>query len=168
MGEGFGFAAALESKEFRELLHKVRTRTEAGLSQGGAGPLISREIALIEGELFETEGHGNWPPLSPATVRARARRWGYYRVDPAQGVGAAHPILQWTQRLRDSLTDPRGRGIRDAVIRMNAGQFVQGTKVPYAIHHQRGERKVIDFRPEDEARVVEILRRYVYGERIRP
>lgn len=137
--------------EISDVIRSLEERSAViggGLGPDWAGPAVSTEIANIEREIFSTQGRGRWPPLSPATQKARARRWGYYRQAPAAGVAPEGPALMWTGRLRDSLADPRGRGGADAVIRMAPTQLEQGTKVPYAIYHQsQGARSRLPRRP---------------------
>lgn len=155
----------LDTAAVLQEIEGLAERVGGGLGADFAGPAISMEIAAIEREWFETQGGGTWPPLAPSTVRARARRWGYYRKQPAAGVGPTGPILTWSGRLAESLGDPRGRGAPDAFIRMAPTELEQGTLVPYAIYHQRtGLRQPVkELTNVDQARLMAVFESFVGG-----
>jgi hypothetical protein len=85
---------------------------------------------------FATEGaHSGhpWPPLADSTVRARTRRWGYYRHwAPTAGAGGSGPVLTWHGRLSRSFT--RG-GVAHIRIVSPSG-LIWGSGVVYGIYHQ--------------------------------
>lgn len=85
---------------------------------------------------FETEGaHGGtpWPPLASSTIRARTRRWGYYRRwPPTEGAGGSGPPLLWHGRLKRSFA--RG-GVAHIRIVSPSG-LTWGSGVVYGTYHQ--------------------------------
>ncbi len=92
--------------------------------------LLERHVAAQ----FSSQGKrlGNpWRPLAPSTVKARARRWGYYRRPSAAGVGSTRPILTWSARLRKSFR----RGSPDHVRQVASSGLTWGSSVPYGIYH---------------------------------
>lgn len=153
---------SIDTESVLNQIEGLSDRIRGGLGPDWGGPAISMELARIEREWFESEGEGTWPPLSPATIAARAARYGYYAQPPAAGVSAVSPILQWTRRLAESLGDPRGRGSADAFIRMSDTVLEQGTLVPYALYHQaRGRPPVKPLNEQDEARLIAVFEQYV-------
>lgn len=98
----------------------------------------------VEQERFDSEGHGDWPPLAAATLRDRARK----------GYGSG-PILVRESELRDSLVDP-ARAAQTTRL-----QMTWGTDVGYAHWHQDGgtipgrppQRVILDIRTEDRRRL---------------
>lgn len=157
--------AEIDTDAVLQQIEGLAERVGGGLGADFAGPAISFEIAAIEREWFEDQGGGLWPPLAPSTVRARGRRWGYYRRQPAAGASATGPALVWTGRLKESLGDPRGRGAPDAFIRMAPEELEQGTLVPYAAFHQRqGLREPVKpLTGSDEARLAAVFQEFVLG-----
>lgn len=94
-------------------------------------PNVIREFYLIEAEQFESEGaagaSGRWAPLSDVYAKYKAIAY------PDQ------PILQATDELMKSLTDPEATG---AILRPDEQELTIGTSVPYATAHQRGTRRM--------------------------
>lgn len=86
-----------------------------------------------------------WTPLAPRTVRARARRWGYYRiVAPGAGAAAGGPALRWSGRLAGSFR----RGGVDHVREISATTLRWGSEDPRAKFHQSsGPRTHLPRRP---------------------
>lgn len=112
-------------------------------------PLYPEVIAAFyqfETEQFNTEGAAGgqkWTPLSPVYEEYKERNY------PGQ------PILQAEGDLMASLTDPEAAG---AVLIPREDELIIGTSVPYAIHHQRGTRKMpkrppISFSEEQKRRM---------------
>lgn len=130
-------------------------RAIAGLEERLARPepvlhliadLLEAHVALqFSGE--GTRGAKPWAPLSPRTVRAREKRWGYYKRNPSFGAGPSNPILTWTGRLRKSFQSGQPGNVR----RVSASGLTWGSSVPYGRFHQRGGRRLprrppVDFR----------------------
>jgi hypothetical protein len=118
-----------------------------------ASPVLNLIANLLEqhvGAQFTTQGQQGgtpWRALRPRTVKARARRWGYYRRPPAPGVGAAFPVLVWSGRMRGSFR--RGSPFHVRVITLRS--LLWGTRVPYARYHQP-VRPMIAFQTNFQAR----------------
>ena len=93
----------------------------------------------VERSRFDSEGHGDWPPLAESTRRYRD----------------GQPLLVQTGALRESLVNP-GQAADTGPLRMS-----WGTDVPYAHYHQDGgtiagrppQRKILDIRVEDRRRL---------------
>lgn len=109
----------------------------------------------VERELFESEGasgaHGAWEPLKATD-------------EPA------HPILQATRNLMNSLVD---ESHPDHEFIMTPDGFAMGTRVPYAEEHQMGtqhvpQRRVVDLTVENRAALVMILDEYIFRAGLRP
>lgn len=101
-------------------------------------PALETVANLLEAHVaktFATEGaHSGhvWPPLAPSTVKARTRRWGYYRQAPTGGAGPTNPILVWRGHLRGSFR--RGHPAHVRVV--SPSGLTWGSSVDYAIYHQ--------------------------------
>jgi phage gpG-like protein len=79
----------------------------------------------VERDRFVTEGHGDWPPLAPSTLRDKTAHG--FPVD----------ILVRTGKLKESLTN------REIAMRMTPQSMSWGTDVPYARYHQEGGQRVV-------------------------
>jgi hypothetical protein len=158
------YSVEIRSEDALRELQRRAERIGGGMGPDWAGPALSTELAVISRERFERQP---WPPLAPSTVRARANRWGHYRMAPASGSGPTGPVLQWTGRLKESLADPRGRGSTDAVVIMTNTRLVQGTRVPYAAaHHEssspfRPRRKLFDLSRDELERLTGIWEEFI-------
>jgi len=86
---------------------------------------IADDFADLERQRFQTRAGGRWAALVDATL-ARKRR-----APTARAVA----VLQRTQRLVRSLTV---KGSPDQIRRADADGLRIGTRVPYAVYHQRG------------------------------
>ena len=113
----------------------------AGLESRAADPQPALEVVANLLELhvqrtFATEGaHSGhpWPPLGESTVRARTRRWGYYRRwAPTAGAGGIGPILTWHGRLARSFA----RGGVAHIRLVSPSGLTWGSGVVYGIYHQ--------------------------------
>jgi len=89
-------------------------------------PLLQNytEQYLARGGAFE--GNPAFAPLSPRYARYKARRY------------PNTPILTRSGRMRASLAGLTGDSVADA----SPDRLVYGTKVPYALYHQTGTRKM--------------------------
>lgn len=107
------------------------------------------------GRQFDTEGahaSGGWAPLAQSTIRRREHR-GYVPI----------VILHQTGALKRSLTE------RDAPHQIfNAGpqELVFGSRLPYAVYHQRGtpampRRRPLEFTEPAKRQMVKIIQRYI-------
>ncbi len=118
-----------------------------------AWPGVLQILRLASAERFRTAGaHGGqrWVPLSPRYAAYKARRW------PGRG------ILVRTGALQDSLTQETGQSI----VQMHPLELRYGTKVPYAVFHQRGgrrlpRREVIHLAESDKLDVMREVQRYL-------
>ncbi|HEU4796947.1 MAG TPA: phage virion morphogenesis protein [Pyrinomonadaceae bacterium] len=92
-------------------------------------PNVAGEIYAINQEQFDSEGgvgaSGKWAALSPAYKKWKEQHY------PGQ------PILRLTNALFESLTDPEAP---DAIYRPSRDELAIGSRVPYALAHQRGGR----------------------------
>jgi len=103
-------------------------------------------------DAFREEGKPNaWQGLAPSTLKARARRTGYYRQQPSGQTG----ILHWTGRLENSnkktITDTQGKLEKTA---------------PYAKFHQYGgknlpQRKMLTLDPRAAAEITRSLQKKI-------
>ena len=92
--------------------------------------LLERHVASV----FATQGARGgtlWKRLAPSTVKARTRRWGYYRKTPKLGAGPTSPILTWSARLRNSFA----RGGAGHIRRLSVAGLTWGSSVRYGIFH---------------------------------
>lgn len=110
-----------------------------------------RQHSVFAGE-GAFEGRSRWQELSP-----RYREWKEIRY-PGRG------ILERTQRMRLSLTD---KTHPDHVEEATQLELAIGTRVSYAIYHQRGgaklpQRKVIELTPPQKLDWVQIARRITW------
>lgn len=115
---------------------------EAALQQIGAiqsraqnaAPALTIIADALDGHVaqtFASQGQRigkGWLPLAASTVKARQRRWGYYRNPPTSGVGPSAPIAVWTGRLRSSFHQGGTGHIRE----ISPGTLVWGSGVAYA------------------------------------
>jgi phage gpG-like protein len=90
-------------------------------------PNVAQGFYAIEHEQFASEGShgasGKWAPLSPTY-----KRWKQLHFP-------GEPILKLYHPLYESLTSPDAP---DSIYRLDAQEMAIGTKVPYAMAHQRG------------------------------
>jgi len=86
--------------------------------------------------------------LAAATERFRAEKVGYYGDEVGMGVRPDGPILHWTWRLRDSLSDFNSNGTRFSIRRGMRMKMLYGTSHPLAHLNHRGidapRREVLD------------------------
>jgi phage gpG-like protein len=115
---------------------------------------ILADMRKLEIELFDTEGRGEWPELSAATLERKAKE------------GYPSKILQATEQLYDSLSG--GLSSAGHVERITEDEIVFGTTVPWARYHQEGTAKMparppVDVREEDVRRWSKMIHAYVFG-----
>lgn len=112
------------------------------------------DMRKLERELFDTEGRGEWPDLSPVTLERKALQ------------GYPDKILQATEALYDSLTGTGGEA--GHVEYVTEEEVVYGTTNPVAHWHQSGTRKMparppVDVRETDLRRWSKMVHAYVFG-----
>lgn len=104
-------------------------------------PNVAGEIYAINQEQFDSEGgkgaSGKWAALSPAY-----KKWKEINY-PGQ------PILQREGHLVASLTDPEAA---DAIYQPGKDELVIGTRLPYALRHQR-QRPIFSFSEQQKTRI---------------
>lgn len=88
-----------------------------------------------EGKRFAFDGAQAWRPLHMKTIEQRRLKLGYYKRHSIHG--PAHLILHWTERLKSSLMT----NTNESIAEVKPLSFAFGSKVPYAIIHQKGARK---------------------------
>ena len=122
----------------RHVKHMVRDLRHLKWFWKYAVPVVARQ----HNEHFDTEGHGAWDPLAEMTRRYRERHIGYY-ASPSMAAGPDGPILHWTWRLRDSLSDFHPEGTMFSVRRLQRTKMFYGTRHPaaYELHHGRNANK---------------------------
>lgn len=113
-------------------------------------PPVIEEFYLIETEQFDSEGAAGGERWAPPSDPYAARK--------AQSFPGA-PILQAEGDLRASLTDPEAA---DAVLQPREDELIIGTRVPYAMAHQRGtsrmpRRPPINFSEAQKRRIQKAL-----------
>lgn len=93
-------------------------------------PEVKRSIQRIEREQFASEGakgrSGKWKPLSRAYAQRKGKRYG------------AQPILRASGKLERSLTGETA----DTILIEEPLEFGFGTRLFYAVFHQRGTSKM--------------------------
>ncbi|MCP4161773.1 MAG: hypothetical protein GY760_17000 [Deltaproteobacteria bacterium] len=125
-------------------------------------PFWNKTLDLAEqriDEVFENEGSNienaqKWPKLSPKTIKARKRGWGYYGKVPRNNK-SIDQALRWSGKLQDDRK--RQTSTNRAILTMNA---------PYSLWHQRGnknlpQRLVIDFSNKIKNEIVRIMQKMV-------
>ena len=114
-------------------------------------PGVIPELRAIMREQFEGEGvgaTGKWAGLAAGYKAWKARHY------------PGKPILQRSGRLLSSLTRNNG----DSIVEPKSDSLVFGTRVPYAIHHQRGggplkRRKIFDLNQDQKNRLMKVIQR---------
>lgn len=135
----------------RHKLHRFRDRA---LNAAPVLAAILADMRRLEIELFETEGRGEWPELSQATIERKAQ------------MGYPSKILQATEALYDSLSG--GLAAAGHVERITENEVVFGTTVPHARYHQDGTARMparppVDVREEDVRSWSKMIHAYVFG-----
>lgn len=103
-------------------------------------PALNIVADLLEAHVaqqFVTQGQRAgrpWAPLRPSTIRARTRRWGYYKRAPRAGVAAAGPVLAWTGELAQSFHQGSPLHVRT----ITPTSLTWGSRDPKARFHQGG------------------------------
>lgn len=115
-----------------------------------AWPDVRDEIWQIEAERFDSQGKGDWSPLSANYAAWKEKHY------PGQ------PLLVREDKLRSSLTsDSDG-----SEVIMEPMSLTVGTSIAYAAAHQFGggnlpARPVIDLDDSDVGRLAQIMRQYL-------
>jgi phage gpG-like protein len=119
------------------------------------GPTGKAAQKAFQGEEFDqffTEGRKAWPQLSPKYQAWKDEHFPFM------------PIMQRTQRLYRSLIGSTD----DTIFQAEKLSLTLGTKVPYAVYHQRGgkrlpKRKVIDMSEKGKRDIVRAIQRATIG-----
>jgi phage gpG-like protein len=115
--------------------------------------LIEARINQVFAEQGSSVEHaGAWPQLAESTMKARTRRWGYYKNTPSNP-----SILRWTGAMQDhrivTVNEDKGRI-----------EFIE----PYAVYHQRGsgdrppQRMFIDIDDATATEITRALQKYIF------
>lgn len=110
------------------------------------GIVEDRTDAMFSAQGSNVEKANPWAALSPRTMKAREKRWGYYKRSPSRP-----GILRWTGALQDT----RARSFSNKFGRL---QFT----MPYAPYHQAGggnlpRRVIVDLSNPTNAEIVRAL-----------
>lgn len=114
-------------------------------------PGVVTDLRDIAQEQFGGEGigdSGKWPALSPRYAAWKRRHF------PGKS------ILRRTDRLIESLTGNRA----DSIVEARPDSLEFGTRVPYAIYHQRGagrlkRRKIFDLNERQRTRIMKTIQK---------
>lgn len=88
--------------------------------------IVARSDSIFASRGGNVEKAPSWPPLAPSTIKAREKRWGYYKHTPSRP-----GVLRWTGNLQEN----RERHVSDKSGRLTF-------RAPYAIYHQDGVGKL--------------------------
>lgn len=115
--------------------------------------IAARSDTLFASEGSNVEKAGSWPPLAPSTLKARERRWGYYKRSPSRP-----GVLRWTGNLQEN----KNRHTSDAGGRLT-------WRAPYAVYHQEGgdrlpRRVVVDLSNSTNMEIVKALQQKIHGD----
>lgn len=113
--------------------------------------IASRSDSLFAAEGRNVEKANSWAPLAPSTIKARERRWGYYRRSPS-----SPGVLRWTGNLQEN----RARHVTDRGGRLTF-------RAPYAIYHQEGgghlpRRVVVDLSNSTNMEIIKALQKKIH------
>lgn len=113
--------------------------------------VTTRSDAIWAMEGGNVEKAPSWRPLSAKTVKARERRWGYYKRTPSRP-----GIMRWTGNLQEN----RERHVSDQMGRVTF-------KAPYAVYHQRGgtdlpRRVIVDLSEETDMELHKALQLHIH------
>ncbi len=125
---------------------------------------LRKPFSMMADEFFESmanvfsaegafEERSRWQELSPAYAKWKARHF------------PGRKILERTGRMKRSLTT---KGGPDNVLEITPKSLSVGTRVPYAMYHQKGTsrmpmRKIIELTNAQKRRWVRIMHTYMYG-----
>ena len=89
--------------------------------------LISQDFYKSERAIFDLQGPGQYPPISPRYAKAKLRRYGFI-----------YPLLKASGRLATSMLDPTDS---EAINFIDQGgtRLTIGTQVPYGVYPQSDE-----------------------------
>lgn len=111
----------------------------------------SRSDELFASQGAKVEKANAWAPLAKSTVKARERRWGYYKRTPSRP-----DVLRWTGNLQDN---------RTIVAQSSKGTMT--FNAPYAVYHQGGggnlsRRVVVDISNPTTMLIVKALQQLIH------
>lgn len=110
------------------------------------GIISSRSDTLWATQGSAVKKANTWPPLAASTLKARERRWGYYKRAPSNP-----SVLRWTGNLQQN---------REIHVSNSGGRLT--FMAPYAVYHQAGggklpRRVVVDLSNETNMEIVKAL-----------
>ncbi len=116
------------SKKIGGILDRLRRPLPAYVATAN---LLEKHVRAV----FQTQGKRlgrGWKKLAPSTVKARTKRWGYYRRKaPSFGASGASPILTWSGNLRLSFA----RGGAGHIRQVSQSGLIWGSSVRYGRFH---------------------------------
>lgn len=114
-------------------------------------PFFKKAVDILSDkadEIFSTEGKRlvgrRWRPLSPSTIKARQRRWWYYKLPPNNP-----SVLRWTWNLQDNRTKTSSNSWWQLIF-----------NAPYA-WYQHPKRKLIELDPKTSAEIIRALQVHI-------
>lgn len=112
--------------------------------------IAERSDALFSAEGSNVEKANAWPPLSAKTLKARDRRWGYYRRTPSRP-----GLMRWTGNLQEK---------RDRHVTQSRGRLT--FTMPYSGYHQDGgknlpKRVIVDLSNPTNVEIVRALQVHI-------
>ena len=113
--------------------------------------VTARSDALFAAQGSNVEKANAWPPLAASTLKARERRWGYYKRAPSRP-----SVLRWTGNLQEN----RERHVTD-----RSGKLTY--RAGYGVYHQDGggklpRRVVVDLSNKTNMEIVKALQRKIH------
>lgn len=129
-GDDMGIIYTLEDKEFRQT---IKEASEKVSDLRVPFSIIRREFFRGNKAIFNLKGPGKYEDYKN-TKGGKA-----YRLLKRRLLGSEYPLLKLTGTLEASLTNQKDQ---NAVDRVSKLELTMGTKVPYAVYHQTGTKKM--------------------------
>jgi hypothetical protein len=113
-------------------------------------------IGTRSDELFSREGSNvekanTWAPLAPSTIKARQKRWGYYKASPSRP-----GVLRWTGNMQENRT-----------IKIQSDKASLTFNAKQAVYHQGGggslsRRVVVDLSNPTNKAIIQSLQKLIH------
>lgn len=148
----FEIAGATQlSRNLRLLASDLKGPALAQFHSEAADIIEEKSLKIFDDKGQNVEKSPKWAPLGNRTVKARERRWGYYRQSPV----AINKPLVWTGTLRDS---------RRKTSNANYGMLEFTAR--YGLYHQRGggtlpQRAILDLDNQTNSEIVRTLQKII-------